>query len=173
MTMAWSIDDFHLAPDGDQWAARILNPGKAKEVTPPMSPSTQGIEETLGINVLPGEISIVAENDNRKLRKKLHQIMGEYQESMQKAEELEKRNRILAEGFEKVARQRVAEIETRMVQLTTNMIEISEKFEDTRKGNGIAMLNRFSAALEKATKVLEICKRSMAEKTIFNLLSIS
>jgi hypothetical protein len=52
---------------GDKWASRILNPGKAREVTPPMSPSTQEIEETLGINVLPGEISIVAGNDNRKL----------------------------------------------------------------------------------------------------------
>jgi hypothetical protein len=45
--------------------------------------------------VLPGEISTVAENDNKKLRRQLHQIMSEYQESMQKSEELEKRNRIL------------------------------------------------------------------------------
>jgi hypothetical protein len=36
--------------------------------------------------------------------------MGEYQDSVQKAEELEKTNRILAQGFEKVARRRVAEI---------------------------------------------------------------
>jgi hypothetical protein len=31
------------------------------------------------------------------------------------------------------------------------MIEISEKFEDTRKGNGIAILNRFSVSLDKGS----------------------
>jgi hypothetical protein len=73
-----------------------------------MSPSTQPVEESLGINVLPGEVSTVAENDNKKLRRKLHQIMSEYQESMQKSEELEKK------GFEKVGQAERAEIETHM-----------------------------------------------------------
>ncbi|KAH8779638.1 hypothetical protein BGZ57DRAFT_926960 [Hyaloscypha finlandica] len=70
---AWSIEDYHLAQNRDEWADRILNPGKAAET--PKSPP-QEIEESLGINVLPGEISSAAEKDNRKLRKRLQQTVG-------------------------------------------------------------------------------------------------
>jgi succinate dehydrogenase/fumarate reductase flavoprotein subunit len=163
------MEDYHLAQNGGEWADRILNPGKAAEnqaTENRKSPPTQEIEESLGINVLPGEISSAAEKDNRKLRKKLQQIMNEYQESAQKAEELEKTNRILTQGFQKVARQRVAELEARMGQLTENMIEISEMFEESQKGNGIAILIRFSGVLEKATKILDICRKGIAKKAI-------
>jgi hypothetical protein len=161
---AYSMEDYDLAQNGEEWADGILNPGKAAKN--PKSLPTQEIENSLGINVLPGEMSSAAEKDNKKLRKKLQQIMNEYQESAQKAEELEKTNRVLTQGFQKVARQRVAELEARMNQLTENMTEIAEMFEESRKGNGVAMLVRFSGALEKATKILEICRKGMVEKAI-------
>ena len=53
-----------------------------------------------------------------------------------------------------------------MNQLTENMIKIAEIFEESRKGNGVVMLIRFSGVLEKATKILEICRKGMVEKAI-------
>ena len=39
-------------------------------------------------------------------------------------------------------------------------------FEDSRKGNGVAILVRFSGVLEKATKVLEIYRKGIVKKAI-------
>ena len=51
------------------------------------------------------------------------------------------------------------------------MIEISEIFEESQKGNGIVILIRFSGVLEKAIKILDIYRKGIAKKVIQEDLS--
>jgi hypothetical protein len=46
------------------------------------------------------------------------------------------------------------------------MIEIAEIFEESRKGNRVVILVRFSGVLEKAIKILEIYRKGIVEKAI-------
>ena len=62
------IEDYKLVENREEQANRILNPRKTikKKLL-----STQEIENSLGINILLGEILSVVEKDNKKLRRKL------------------------------------------------------------------------------------------------------
>ena len=62
------IEDYKLAENREEQAKGILNPRKA---TKKKLLLTQEIENSLGINVLPGEILSIVEKDNKKLRRKL------------------------------------------------------------------------------------------------------
>ncbi|KAN0119228.1 hypothetical protein V8E51_001436 [Hyaloscypha variabilis] len=165
---AYSIDDVISAENYEEWLDKVLR-RKGKQVQQVAAPVPEVVEQSkeefeLGINVLPREITKHYAIENKKLKIKMNEMLGEYHSAMEAQKDLTRQNTLLVKELEKIARQRVRELEIQITTTSESMVEVGKAFETGGKGNGVLILDRFTGCLRKAIGLIEKEQRILKQK---------